>query len=84
MSSDLSIPMMSFPITALHHVTADPGYAGEVGGGKSDIPLIDALCLQHEGIVNQRHRAILFRRSFPESRELITKPEMVIQMKMPS
>ena len=37
----------------------------------SDALLIDALCLQHGGIDNPRHRAVLFRRSFPELRDLI-------------
>lgn len=46
-------------------------YGGAAGGGKSDALLIDALCLQHDGINNPRHRAILFRRSFPELRDLI-------------
>jgi hypothetical protein len=46
-------------------------YGGAAGGGKSDALLIDALCLQHNGLDNPRHRAILFRRSFPELRDLI-------------
>ena len=46
-------------------------YGGAAGGGKSDALLIDALCLQHGGVENPRHRAVLFRRSFPELRDLI-------------
>lgn len=46
-------------------------YGGAAGGGKSDALLIDALCLQHDGIYNPNHRAVLFRRSFPELRDLI-------------
>lgn len=46
-------------------------YGGAAGGGKSDALLIDALCLQRDGLDNPRHRAILFRRSFPELRDLI-------------
>jgi len=46
-------------------------YGGAAGGGKSDALLIDALCLQHGGLDNPNHRAILFRRSFPELRDLI-------------
>lgn len=46
-------------------------YGGAAGGGKSDALLIDALCLQHGGMENPRHRAVLFRRSFPELRDLI-------------
>src|SRR5690606_6150991 len=48
-------------------------YGGAAGGGKSDAMLIDALCLQHEGAYNARHRAVLFRRSFPELRDLIDR-----------
>ncbi len=48
-------------------------YGGAAGGGKSDALLIDALCLQHDGINNKNHRAILFRRSFPELRDLINR-----------
>ncbi|EDM70824.1 Phage terminase, large subunit, PBSX [Roseobacter sp. AzwK-3b] len=48
-------------------------YGGAAGGGKSDALLVDALCLQHEGHKNPRHRAVLFRRSFPELRDLISR-----------
>jgi hypothetical protein len=48
-------------------------YGGAAGGGKSDALLIDALCLQHGGPDNAHHRAILFRRSFPELRDLIDR-----------
>ena len=48
-------------------------YGGAAGGGKSDALLIDALCLQHGGPQNPRHRAVLFRRSFPELRDLIDR-----------
>jgi len=48
-------------------------YGGAAGGGKSDALLIDALCLQHGGPNNANHRAILFRRSFPELRDLIDR-----------
>lgn len=46
-------------------------YGGAAGGGKSDALLIDALCLQHGGLENGNHRAVLFRRSFVELRDLI-------------
>ncbi|MCA0421926.1 MAG: terminase family protein [Proteobacteria bacterium] len=46
-------------------------YGGAAGGGKSDALLIDCLCLQHGGLDNPNHRAVLFRRSFPELRDLI-------------
>lgn len=48
-------------------------YGGAAGGGKSDALLIDALCLQHGGPDNPHHRAVLFRRSFPELRDLIDR-----------
>lgn len=48
-------------------------YGGAAGGGKSDALLIDAMCLQHEGVHNAKHRAVLFRRSFPELRDLIDR-----------
>lgn len=48
-------------------------YGGAAGGGKSDALLIDALCLQHGGPENGNHRAALFRRSFPELRDLIDR-----------
>lgn len=48
-------------------------YGGAAGGGKSDALLIDALCLQHDGVNNPNHRAILFRRSYPELRDLIDR-----------
>ena len=46
-------------------------YGGAAGGGKSDALLIDALCLQHGGIDSKNHRAMLFRRSYPELKDLI-------------
>jgi hypothetical protein len=48
-------------------------YGGAAGGGKSDALLVDALCLQHGGPDNPHHRAVLFRRSFPELRDLIDR-----------
>lgn len=48
-------------------------YGGAAGGGKSDALLIDALCLQHDAPNNPNHRAVLFRRSFPELRDLIDR-----------
>lgn len=48
-------------------------YGGAAGGGKSDALLIDAICLQHGGPDNKYHRAVLFRRTFPELRDLIDR-----------
>ena len=50
-------------------------YGGAVGGGKSDALLVDALCAQAGGFANPNHRAILFRRSFPELRDLIARSQ---------
>lgn len=46
-------------------------YGGAAGGGKSTALLIDALGLAQGGIARPGYRAILFRRSFPELRDLI-------------
>lgn len=48
-------------------------YGGAAGGGKTDALLIDACCLQHDGIWNRHHRAILFRRTYPELRDMIDR-----------
>lgn len=58
-------------------------YGGAAGGGKSDALLIDALCLQHDGPYNPHHRAVLFRRSFPELRDLIDRALEVYPMIVP-
>ncbi len=46
---------------------------GAAGGGKSDALLIDAGALAHNGPQHPQHRAILFRRSFPELKDLIDR-----------
>ena len=48
-------------------------YGGAAGGGKSDAILIDALGLQQAAITRPGYRAILFRRSYPELRDLIDR-----------
>jgi hypothetical protein len=48
-------------------------YGGAAGGGKSDALLIDGWCLQDGGPENKNHRAIVFRRSFPELKDLIAR-----------
>jgi hypothetical protein len=50
-------------------------YGGAAGGGKSMALVVDALCLQHGGVNNPNHRAVLFRRSFPELRDLISESQ---------
>lgn len=58
-------------------------YGGAAGGGKSDALLIDALCLQHGGPANAHHRAVLFRRSFPELRDLIDRSLEIYPLVVP-
>lgn len=48
-------------------------YGGAAGGGKSDAMLIDAWCLQHDGPNKPAHRACIFRKSFPDLRDLIDR-----------
>lgn len=48
-------------------------YGGAAGGGKSDALLIDGWCLAEGGPKNPKHRAIVFRRSFPELKDLIDR-----------
>lgn len=48
-------------------------YGGAAGGGKSDSLLIDAWALPWDGPRHPQHRAILFRRSFPELKDLIDR-----------
>lgn len=48
-------------------------YGGAAGGGKSDALLIDLWALQHGGPDHPKHRAICFRRSYPELKDLIDR-----------
>lgn len=48
-------------------------YGGAAGGGKSDALLIDLWAIAHDGPFNPRHRALLFRRTFPELQDLIQR-----------
>lgn len=48
-------------------------YGGAAGGGKSDAMLIDALGFAIGAHLNPRHRAIIFRRTFPELKALIDR-----------
>jgi len=48
-------------------------YGGAAGGGKSDAMLIDAWCPQHGGPSNPNHRAVIFRKSFTDLRDLIDR-----------
>ena len=48
-------------------------YGGAAGGGKSDALLIDAWCLQFDGPNNPHHRAVIFRKNFPDLKDLIDR-----------
>lgn len=48
-------------------------YGGAAGGGKSDALLLDGWCLPEGGAKHPKHRAIAFRRSFPELKDLIDR-----------
>jgi len=48
-------------------------YGGAAGGGKSDALLLDGWCLPEGGPKHAKHRAICFRRSFPELKDLIDR-----------
>ncbi len=50
-------------------------YGGAAGAGKSDCLLIDALGLQQKAIDNRNYQAILFRRTFPDLRDLIDRSQ---------
>lgn len=50
-------------------------YGGAAGAGKSDCLLIDALGLQQKAIDNRNYQAILFRRTFPDLRDLINRSQ---------
>jgi len=58
-------------------------YGGAAGGGKSDALLIDILGLQHNAISNKNHRAIIFRRSFPELTDLIDRSHELYPASIP-
>jgi len=50
-------------------------YGGGAGAGKSDGLLLDALGLQQDAIGNRNYQAILFRRTFPDLRDLIDRSQ---------
>ena len=50
-------------------------YGGAAGGGKSDAILIDLWALQDGGPQHPKHRAICFRRSYPELKDLIDRSQ---------
>lgn len=58
-------------------------YGGAAGGGKSDALVIDALGLQQGAIEWAGYRAIIFRRTFPELRELIDRTRAIYPVAVP-
>lgn len=48
-------------------------YGGAAGAGKSDAILIDALGLQQDAIGQRDYQAILFRRTYPDLKDLIER-----------
>lgn len=50
-------------------------YGGAAGAGKSDGLLLDALGLQQDAIGNRNYQGILFRRTFPDLRDLIDRSQ---------
>lgn len=58
-------------------------YGGAAGGGKSDALVIDALGLAQGAIEWGGYRAVIFRRSFPELRELIDRTRAIYPIAVP-
>lgn len=58
-------------------------YGGAAGGGKSDALLIDGWCIQDGGPSNKNHRAIVFRRSYPELKDLIARSREIFPAFIP-
>lgn len=48
-------------------------YGGAAGGGKSDALLVDAAGLQQHALANRNYQAILFRRTYPDLKDLIDR-----------
>ena len=48
-------------------------YGGAVGGGKTDGILIDALGIQHGAIEKRSYQGIIFRRSYPDLKDVIDR-----------
>lgn len=48
-------------------------YGGAAGAGKSDCLLIDAMGLQQQAIEKRAYQAIIFRRTFPDLKDLIDR-----------
>lgn len=52
-------------------------YGGAAGAGKSDCLLMDALGLHQGAIDNRNYQAIIFRRTYPDLKDLIDRSQML-------
>lgn len=52
-------------------------FGGAAGGGKTDALLIDALGLSQQGFNNPDYQAIIFRRTFPDLKDIIDRSMVV-------
>lgn len=58
-------------------------YGGAAGGGKTDAILIDALGLQQNATGNRNYQAIIFRRTFPDLKDLIDRANQLYPVIIP-
>lgn len=58
-------------------------YGGAAGGGKSDALIVDALGLHQQAVEYSSYRAILFRRTYGELRDLIDRAQEIIGLANP-
>lgn len=58
-------------------------YGGAAGGGKSDAMLIDATGSAYGGPGNPHHRAVLFRKTFPDLKDLIDRAREIYPLFIP-
>lgn len=58
-------------------------YGGAAGGGKTDAILIDALGLQQNATGNRNYQAIIFRRTFPDLKDLIDRADQLFPVIIP-
>ena len=52
-------------------------YGGAAGGGKTDGLLVDALGLQQSAWENRDYQAIIFRRTYPDLKDIIDRSEVI-------
>lgn len=58
-------------------------FGGAVGGGKTDALVIDALGLALDAYLQPRYRAIIFRREFPQLRDVIGRSQAIYPQILP-